>query len=138
MAFAACDDARVDIRGDWGAARFSVEVADDVAERSVGLMNRDSLPRSAGMLFAYDQPQTVAFWMKNTLIPLDMIFMDETGRVTRVHENAVPLDETTIPGGEKVQFVLEINGGLSGALGIGVGSELRHPIIGSDAAWPCG
>ena len=137
-ALADCNDMRVDIRGDWGAARFSVEVADDAAERAKGLMNRDSLPRSAGMLFAYDHPQLVAFWMKNTLIPLDMIFMDETGRVTHVHENAVPLDETTIPGGENVQFVLEINGGLSAALGIGVGSELRHPIIGDDAVWPCG
>lgn len=89
------------------------------------------------MLFVYDRPQRVSFWMRNTLIPLDMIFMDEAGRVTRVHENAIPLDETGIPGGDEVQYVLEINGGLASRLGIDVGSELRHPIIGDDAAWPC-
>lgn len=135
--FADCDPARVDLKGDWGSARFSVELADDPQERSLGLMNRETMPRSAGMLFVYEQPQRAVFWMKNTLIPLDMIFMDETGTVTRIHENAVPLDLTGIDGGEKVQFVLEINGGLSGRLGITEGSVLRHPSIGSDAAWPC-
>lgn len=134
---AVCADERVDLRGDWGSARFSVEVADDAKERAVGLMNRESMARSAGMLFVYDRPQRVSFWMRNTLIPLDMIFMDEAGRVTRVHENAIPLDETGIPGGDEVQYVLEINGGLASRLGIDVGSELRHPIIGDDAAWPC-
>lgn len=134
---AECDLSRVDLKGDWGSARFSVEVADDPQERSQGLMNRETMPRSAGMLFVYEQPQRAVFWMKNTLIPLDMIFMDETGTVTRIHENAVPLDLTGIDGGEQVQFVLEINGGLSGRLGITEGSVLRHPSIGSDAAWPC-
>ena len=71
------------------------------------------------MLFVYEGPRRVAFWMKNTLIPLDMIFADATGRVTRVHANAVPLDETPIDGGEGVQFVLEINGGLADAAGAG-------------------
>lgn len=89
------------------------------------------------MLFVYDAPQIATFWMRNTLIPLDMIFADETGLVTHVHENAVPLDETTINGGENVQYVLEINGGLAGRLGIGPGTELRHPSIGDQAAWPC-
>jgi len=134
---AACSDARADLRGDWGAARFSIEVADDSAERGQGLMHREKMAASAGMLFVYERPQRVSFWMRNTLIPLDMIFMDETGTVTRIHENAVPLDETGIPGGDQVQFVLEINGGLAGRLGIEVGSELRHPAIGDDAAWPC-
>ena len=136
-AYASCSDDRVDLRGDWGQARFTVEVADDVDERSRGLMFRERLAFSAGMLFAYDRPQRVSFWMRNTLIPLDMIFMDAEGRVTRIHENAVPLDETDIPGGDAVQFVLEINGGLATRLGIEVGSELRHPIIGAEAAWPC-
>jgi hypothetical protein len=115
-----------------------VEVADDPAERAQGLMNRPSLPRGAGMLFLYEAPQRATFWMRNTLIPLDMIFMDETGTVTRIHENAVPLDETTIDGGDGVRAVLEINGGLARAIGIGVGSELRHPGLDqSRAAWPC-
>jgi len=132
-----CAEERVDLRGDWGLARFTVELADDPSERSLGLMHRETMARSAGMLFAYDKPQFVSFWMRNTLIPLDMIFMDETGRVMRVHENAIPLDETGIPGGEGIQYVLEINGGLARRLGIDEGSELRHPIIGAVAAWPC-
>jgi uncharacterized membrane protein (UPF0127 family) len=136
-ALAECDAGRVDLKGDWGAARFSVEVADDPRERSQGLMNREVMPRSAGMLFVYERPQRAVFWMKNTLIPLDMIFMDSAGTVTRIHENAIPLDLTGIDGGENVQFVLEINGGLAGRLGIVEGSVLRHPAIGPDAAWPC-
>jgi uncharacterized protein len=137
-AAAACSDDRVDLRGDWGAARFTVEVADEPAERAQGLMNRPSMPRSAGMLFLYDAPQRATFWMRNTLIPLDMIFMDPTGTVTRIHENAVPLDETTIDGGPGVLAVLEINGGLARAIGIDVGSQLRHPGLDqSFAAWPC-
>jgi len=137
-AAAACAPATVELRGDFGSARFTVEVADEPDERSVGLMNRESMPASAGMLFVYEAPQRATFWMKNTLIPLDMIFADETGTVTGVHENAVPLDETVIDGGPGVQYVLEINGGLAGAMGIGAGDEMRHPAIPSDvAAWPC-
>jgi hypothetical protein len=137
-ASAACTDAAVDLRGDWGSARFNVEVADDPAERAQGLMNRPSMPASAGMLFVYDAPQRAIFWMKNTLIPLDMIFLDQTGTVTRVHENAVPLDETNIDGGPGVLAVLEINGGLASAIGIAEGSQLRHPALDqSIAAWPC-
>ncbi len=134
---ATCNDARVDLRGDGGQARFTVEVADTPQERSLGLMHRETLPRSAGMLFVYERPQPVSFWMRNTLIPLDMIFMDATGTVRHVHENAIPLDETGIPGGNDIQFVLEINGGLAGPLGIEEGSVLRHPAIGENAAWAC-
>lgn len=135
---AACSEGRVELRGDWGTARFRVEVADTPEERSQGLMHRESLASSAGMLFVYDRPQRVSFWMQNTLIPLDMIFMDTTGTVTRIHENAVPQDRTSIPGGDDVQFVLEINGGMSGLLGITEGSEMRHPSVDPDlAAWPC-
>lgn len=136
-AFAACDDGHVDLRGDAGQARFSVEVADTPQERSLGLMHRESLPTSAGMLFVYERPQRVAFWMRNTLIPLDMIFLDAGGTVRHVHEDAIPLDETSILGGDNIQYVLEINGGLARRLGIAVGSELRHPAIGPDAAWAC-
>ncbi len=101
-------------------------------------MFRESMPTSAGMLFVYDRPQRASFWMRNTLIPLDMVFADENGVVTRIHENAVPLDETGIDGGPGVQFVLEINGGLAARLGLDVGDEMRHPAIeGETAAWPC-
>lgn len=136
-AWAECSETRVDIRGPWGSAAFSVEIADDPEERARGLMFRETLPASAGMLFVYPRPGPVAFWMENTLIPLDMIFLGPRGRVLKVHENATPLDRTPIDGGDGVLAVLEINGGLAARLGIGPGSELRHPAFGPDAAWPC-
>jgi len=137
-AFAACAPDVVEIRGTFGQARFSVEVADTGAERAKGLMFRESLPTSGGMLFVYAAPQRASFWMKNTLIPLDMIFADPTGRVTRVHGNAIPQDVTPIDGGGGVSMVLEINGGLAAKLGIGPGTELRHPSLDAAvAAWPC-
>lgn len=137
-AAAACAPGTVELRGPAGQARFSVEVADDGEERAQGLMFRESMPASAGMLFVYDAPQRASFWMKNTLIPLDMIFADETGRVTKVHAEAVPGDTTPIDGGTGVRFVLEINGGLAARMGIVEGSELRHPAIPqATAVWPC-
>ena len=138
-AAAKCSETRVDLRGDWGSARFTVEIADDPAERAVGLMNRPSMPASSGMLFYYETPQRVGFWMENTLIPLDMLFIGADGVVKKVHENAVPLDRTTIFGGsDDILAVLEINGGMASALGITVGSEMRHPMLEqTTAAWPC-
>ncbi len=137
-AHSACVDDRIELRGDWGTARFRIEVADDREERAQGLMHRESMATTAGMLFVYERPQAVAFWMRNTLIPLDMIFIDETGLVQHIHENAVPLDETPIPGGQNIQFVLEINGGMASRLGITEGSEIRHPSVEQgEAVWPC-
>lgn len=140
--FAVASECRTDsvhLKGDWGQVRFSVELADSARERSRGLMHRETMPRMSGMLFVYPFPQRVAFWMRNTLIPLDMIFMDRSGTVTRVHHNAVPLDETPIPGGDNIKFVLEVNGGMAQQLGIDVGSQMRHPSVPqSKAAWPCG
>jgi len=138
MAEEACRDDRIALRGDWGQARFTVELADDPAERAQGLMHRESMARSAGMLFVYEKPQVVRFWMKNTLIPLDMIFADVTGTVRRVHHMARPHSEKLIPGGSGIKYVLEINGGLAEQLGIGEGSQLRHPAIeAARAAWAC-
>lgn len=131
-----CHPGQVDLRWQGGQARFNVEVADDEAERARGLMFRERLPQSSGMLFVYPSARQATFWMKNTLVPLDMIFADDAGRVTRVHENAIPQDTTVIDGGPGVRFVLEINGGLARRLGIAEGAELRHPAI-VGAAWPC-
>jgi uncharacterized membrane protein (UPF0127 family) len=137
-AVAACREDAVELRGDFGAARFSVDVADEPGERAQGLMHVEQMATSRGMLFIYESPQHATFWMKNTLIPLDMIFLDAAGIVTRVHENAVPLDETTIDGGTGVIAVLEINGGLAGQIGIDAGDELRHPGLDqARAAWAC-
>jgi len=138
MAFADCSPDKVSLRGDWGQAEFRVEVADDAQERAQGLMFRESMPKSAGMIFFYPRPQKVGFWMKNTLIPLDMLFVDEAGTVQRIHPNAIPGDETVILGGDDVLAVLEINGGMAAAMGITVGSQMQHPEFNQkNAVWPC-
>lgn len=133
-----CDPDVVDLRDEDTTLRFEVEVEDTAEGRAEGLMHRESLPRFSGMLFVYPKPGPVAFWMRNTLIPLDMLFFDPSGTLTRIQENAVPLDETPLPGGPNVLFVLEINGGLADSLGIEPGAELRHPAVDPElAAWPC-
>ena len=137
-ASAACSDDQIHLRGDWGQARFAVDVADDAATRAQGLMNVESMPQNTGMLFVYPQPREARFWMRNTLIPLDMIFADRKGIVRYVHHEAVPLSEDLIYGGNNIQYVLEVNGGLARAMGIAKGSEMRHPAISDPAAaWPC-
>lgn len=137
--FAECVENRLDLRGSWGSARFDVEIADTDAERARGLMFRETLPRSAGMLFLYDSPEPLSFWMRNTFIPLDLLFLDTTGTVVTIHENAIPFDETPLSGGaDPLLAVLEINGGMVELLGIRVGSQIRHPGLPQDvAAWPC-
>lgn len=101
-------------------------------------MNRAAMARSASMLFVFPEPRKVGFWMKNTLIPLDILFADESGVVRRVHPMARPLDETVIDGGEAIRFVVEINGGLAARLGIVPGAEIMHPAIDQGLAkWPC-
>jgi len=133
-----CAPDRLDMRWSGGSESFAVELADEPAERSQGLMFRETMDPGAGMLFVYESPRRAQFWMKNTLIPLDMIFADGTGRVTRVHSNAIPGDLTPIDGGDGVVFVLEINGGLAERLGIAPGADLRHPAIPVETAvWAC-
>ncbi|KAE9631731.1 DUF192 domain-containing protein [Parasedimentitalea maritima] len=138
LTHAQCKADRVDLRGDWGQASFSIEIADDNEERARGLMFRENMPRGAGMLFVYEYPQRASFWMKNTLIPLDIIFTDESGVVTHVHSDAVPGDLTPIPGGDNVLAVLEINAGLTALYGISVGTEMRHSVFSPGGGkWPC-
>jgi uncharacterized membrane protein (UPF0127 family) len=133
----ACRDDAVYLRGDWGEAVFSVELADTAEARSRGLMFREKMAKRHGMLFVYERPQSVSFWMKNTLIPLDMIFADKHGIVQRVNHMAVPGDLDPFHGGRDILVVLEINGGLAEAMGIGPGTVMRHPAFGADAAWAC-
>ncbi len=133
---AECAPDVADLRDADGTVRFTVEVVDTEAGREKGLMFRDSLPKFSGMLFVYDTPQTVAFWMRNTLIPLDMLFFDGAGRLERIKHAAAPHDETPVFGGNDIAYVLEINGGLAAELGIDPGAELRHPAI-RNPAWPC-
>ncbi|MEM1374259.1 MAG: DUF192 domain-containing protein [Pseudomonadota bacterium] len=138
-AVSACSSDTVTVFAGATKARFSVAVADTPEERNRGLMFVEEMSPGSGMLFVYESPRFASFWMRNTLIPLDMLFAGPDGTVERIHANAVPLDETPIPGGENIQFVLEINGGLAARLGISEGAVLQHPAIPQEsAARPCG
>lgn len=100
---------------------FTVERAISPAQREVGLMHRTVLDADHGMLFDFGTPRTVMMWMKNTPLPLDMLFIDETGLVIRIESRTKPFSESIIASGGIVRFVLEINGGRSEALGIAAG-----------------
>ncbi len=133
-----CHPDQVTLKGDWGQAAFAVEIADTPELQARGLMFRESMPARNGMLFVFAEPRFTSFWMKNTLIPLDILFADAHGIVQTIHHMAQPLDETPLPGGPGVQFVLEINGGIAKLMGIAPGSSMQHPLISQQkAAWPC-
>jgi uncharacterized membrane protein (UPF0127 family) len=135
---AACDAARAELRGEWGTARFRVEIADTPQTRAQGLMFVESLPSTAGMLFVFPDERIRTFWMRNTLVSLDILYFDAEGRWVSAQENAVPLDETTLPSDGPAQYVLEINAGLVERFGMGPGTEIRHPALDQAvAAWPC-
>src|SRR6476659_7298947 len=104
--------------------RFTVEVAASPQQQERGLMFRKSLAPDRGMIFPYTPPQHVAFWMKNTLIPLDMVFIRKDGTIARI-ATAKPLDQTPVPSGEPVVAVLEIAGGRAAQLGIKAGDVAR-------------
>ena len=112
-----------------GPIRFQVEVADDPAEREQGLMWRGSMPVGHGMLFDFPGETEQAFWMRNTYIPLDLIFIRADGRIHSIARSATPLSEALIPSGGPVKAVLEINGGLAERLGIMPGDLVRHRIF---------
>ena len=115
------------IRSGARTHRFTVEVARTPKEQEIGLMNRQSLAPDRGMIFPYDPPQPAAFWMKNTLIPLDMIFIRADGGIARIAANTVPLSLEPVPAGEPVAAVLEIAGGRSAELGIRAGDAVDWP-----------
>lgn len=144
VAPADCSEQRVLIDTPAGVVDVSVELADTPERRAIGLMYRQDLPKGQGMLFIYEAPQPVSFWMRNTLIPLDMIFLDDAGVIRHIHRNARPLDETSIPGAAVGDpdpnrlMVLEIAGGEAERLGLRTGQVLAHPALDAgQAAWPC-
>ena len=112
-----------------GAHKFSVEVATSPEEQAKGLMFRKELPDMQGMLFNFTTDQEVAFWMENTFISLDLIFINADGRIRRIAEKAEPMSKTTIPSGGPVRAVLEVIGGTTGKLGIKEGDRVVHPIF---------
>lgn len=103
---------------------FEVEVADTPEERGRGLMHRDELAADRGMLFVFPRRERIAMWMRNTRIPLDMLFIDDDGQVLQIHERAVPYSEETIASRRRVRYVLELVGGSSERLGIGEGAVI--------------
>ncbi len=109
---------------------FSVEVVDSEATRERGLMFRKSMAPNAGMLFDFVRPQQVSFWMKNTYIPLDMLFIAQDGAILNIAERTTPFSETPVPSAGPIRGVLEINGGRSAELGIAPGDKVRHRIFG--------
>lgn len=108
---------------------FTVEIAATPEEIQQGLMFRESLAPDAGMLFDFGQSRPASMWMKNTLIPLDMLFMDETGKVVAIARNAVPRSTRSLGPGVPVRAVLELPGGRARELGIEPGDIVRHPIF---------
>ncbi|HBR69043.1 MAG TPA: DUF192 domain-containing protein [Rhodospirillaceae bacterium] len=105
---------------------FKVEVARTREEMAQGLMNRTELAADAGMVFLFEDEDYRSFWMKNTLIPLDIIFIGKDGTIRHIHPMALPLDETPVPSGAPAAAVLEINGGKTQALGIAVGDRVIY------------
>ena len=120
------------IETDSGEMPIDIEIADDPDEISYGLMNRESLPENAGMLFDFGNPREPAMWMKNTLIPLDMLFISADGTIQMIARNTIPGSLRTISPGMPVKGVLEINGGRAADLGIEPGDTVRHSIFESD------
>jgi len=113
-----------------GVHLFAVELATNDEERSRGLMFRKELPDGQGMLFDFVNVQPVSFWMRNTYIPLDMIFIRADGRILRIAENTEPLSERMVPSGGPVRAVLEVIAGTARKLGIAPGDRVAHRIFG--------
>jgi uncharacterized membrane protein (UPF0127 family) len=112
--------------------KFTVEIADTEATRNRGMMYRKSLAPDKGMLFDFKTPREAAFWMRNTLIPLDIIFITQDGRILTIARNAVPHSEVPIPSGGAIRGVLELAGGRAAQLGIYPGDRVKHRIFKRD------
>jgi uncharacterized protein len=126
---AAAKAEQVTIETAKGERTFTVEVVRDEKDRNRGLMFRHEMADSHGMLFDYDPPQQVSFWMKNTFLPLDIIFIGADGRILNIAAKTTPLSLERLPAVGKARGVLEINGGLSEKLGIKPGDKVRHALF---------
>lgn len=112
-----------------GRHRFTVEIAETPAQMEQGLMFRRTLAADAGMLFDYRHPTMATMWMRNTLIPLDMLFVDAQGRIVNIHQRAVPQSDDIIASAAPVLAVIELNGGTASRLGIKPGDRVLYPIF---------
>ena len=112
-----------------GPRRFDVEVMRDDAGRSRGLMFRRTMAPDHGMLFDFEREEPVTMWMKNTYLPLDMVFIRPDGTISRIAADTEPLSTAIIPSGSPVVAVLELNAGTAAKLGIKAGDQIRHPMF---------
>ncbi len=112
-----------------GTHRFTVELAATPEARARGLMFRERMNPDHGMLFDFRIEQPVAFWMKNTPLPLDILFIDGAGTVVRIAADTVPFSEAPIPSRAPIRAVIELNAGTAARLGITPGARVRHPIF---------
>jgi uncharacterized protein len=128
-AFAQSDHNVLSIVTSSGTHNFNVDIMRTQPDLEKGLMFRKSIPADYGMLFDFQREQDVMFWMKNTFIPLDMIFMDKTGKVVGIIANATPLSEKVLSVGVPTDAVLEVRGGTAAALGLKVGDMVRDAIF---------
>jgi uncharacterized protein len=112
-----------------GSRRFQVEIADDEAERARGLMFRRQMAANHGMLFDFDPPERVSFWMRNTHLPLDIIFIGADGLILNIAENTTPYSDAGIPSRGTARGVLELNAGRARELGIAAGDRVHHRIF---------
>jgi uncharacterized membrane protein (UPF0127 family) len=109
-----------------GRETFILEIADTAQLRETGLMNRKAMAADHGMLFVFEHRQFLRFWMRNTLIPLDILYVDADGRVATIRQMK-PLDETGIPSGEAVLYAIELNEGAAARAGVKQGDVLQLP-----------
>lgn len=131
---ALADESRLVLHSATGEHVFEVDVVDTPESRAQGLMFVTELADDAGMLFDFKEERPVSFWMMNTFIPLDMIFVGADGVVRTIHVNARPHDTTSIPSQVPVRFVLEIPGGRSLEIGLQPGDRMEHPRVGQGGA----
>ena len=114
------------VRMELGGQPFTLELAATEKTRQHGLMHRQSMPANHGMLFVFADEQPLSFWMKNTLIPLDIVYLDKGGKVVSV-SRMKPMDETGVPSGRPAKYAIELNEGTAARVGLKVGDVLNVP-----------
>ena len=120
---------QVTVISSTGAHSFNVEIADDPEEQRRGLMYRRELAPDAGMLFLYEEQELLSYWMRNTYVSLDIIYIDDQGHIVSIAKNTTPLSERSIPSSGPAIAVLEVIAGTSDELGFAAGDEVRHPFF---------
>jgi uncharacterized protein len=112
-----------------GKVSLDVEIADTDPERMQGLMHRTDFPENRAMLFVFDETRPIMMWMKNTPLPLDMVFVAQDGKIAAIRENTKPFSEAIVSSTVPVKYVVELRAGAAKRLGLAIGEPVRHPAI---------